>query len=88
VTRFPKLGQGKLVTVTGLTAAVTLATACSQFRTPVTAPASASQTSVPQLGGPATGINAGSSGYGVVGGGSFPRSFLIPGTETSIRIGG
>jgi hypothetical protein len=25
---------------------------------------------------------------GTVGAGSFPRSFLIPGTDTSIRIGG
>src|SRR5437763_6265951 len=34
-------------------------------------------------GGPA----APSAGAGIVGG-SFPRSFLIPGTDTSIRVGG
>jgi hypothetical protein len=31
---------------------------------------------------------ASSSAPSVVGGGGFPRSFLIPGTDTSIRIGG
>jgi hypothetical protein len=49
-----------------------------------------------QAGGPATGgvTGAGNSygtnavpGAGMVGG-SFPRSFLIPGTDTSIRVGG
>ena len=30
----------------------------------------------------------GPAAAGPVGAGSFPRSFLIPGTDTSIRIGG
>jgi hypothetical protein len=42
----------------------------------------------PQIGGPATSGNASLSAASVVGAGSFPRSFLIPGTDTSIRIGG
>ena len=33
------------------------------------------------------GVRAASAGVGTVGG-SFPRSFLIPGTDTSIRVGG
>src|SRR5690349_15835512 len=37
----------------------------------------------PYPGGPP----AKSAGAGIVGG-SFPRSFLIPGTDTSIRVGG
>jgi hypothetical protein len=39
-----------------------------------------------QVDGQAADGNA--SGSGVARAGSFPRSFLIPGTETSIRIGG
>ncbi len=31
---------------------------------------------------------SGSGAYGAIGAGSFPRSFQIPGTSTSIRIGG
>jgi hypothetical protein len=42
-------------------------------------------TGSPQTGGPAA---SGNTGRNVTGAGSFPRSFLIPGTETSIRIGG
>ena len=42
----------------------------------------------PQLGAPATGDNTSLSVPGAVGAGSFPRSFLIPGTNTSIRVGG
>lgn len=45
-----------------------------------------------QATGPAPLVGAGASGTAVPGapasGGSFARSFLIPGTETSIRIGG
>jgi hypothetical protein len=55
---------------------------------PVTGSHSAGPSSSPQIGGrPASG-SASLSAPSVVGGGSFPRSFLIPGTETSIRIGG
>jgi hypothetical protein len=48
-----------------------------------------------QAGGPATGGVTGANAYGTnavpgagMVGGSFPRSFLIPGTDTSIRVGG
>ena len=48
-----------------------------------------------QAGGPATGGVTGGNAYGTnavpgagMVGGSFPRSFLIPGTDTSIRVGG
>ena len=61
----------------GLAIMVTLAD-CSQ---PVA-------TGRPQLGAPATVDNTSLSGSGAVGAGSFPRSFLIPGTDTSIRVGG
>jgi hypothetical protein len=55
---------------------------------PVTGAESAGPASSAQIGGPAA---SGSPSLGtarVVGAGSFPRSFLIPGTDTSIRIGG
>ena len=55
---------------------------------PVTGSHSAGPTSSPQIGGPAESSNASLSAPSVLGAGSFPRSFLIPGTETSIRIGG
>ena len=66
-----------------------LLTGCSQSvatgsQTPITS--SAASTSSPQVDGQAADGNA--SGSGVARAGSFPRSFLIPGTETSIRIGG
>jgi hypothetical protein len=61
----------------GLAIVVTLA-GCSQ---PVA-------TGRPQLGAPATGDNTSLSGSGAVRAGSFPRSFLIPGTDSSIRVGG
>ena len=38
----------------------------------------------PQIGGPAVSGNASLNDPGVVGAGSFPRSFLIPRTDTSI----
>jgi hypothetical protein len=44
--------------------------------------------SLPRIGGSAAGDRASVGGSNVVGAGSFPRSFLIPGTDTSIRIGG
>ena len=40
-----------------------------------------------QVGGPEV-LQFESVSVGVVGAGSFPRSFLIPGTDTSIRLGG
>jgi len=68
---------GVAATRAGLAIVVTLA-GCSQ---PVA-------TGRPQLGVPATGDDTSLSGAGAVGAGSFPRSFLIPGTDTSIRVGG
>ena len=61
----------------GLAIVVTLA-ACSQ---PLA-------TGRPQLGAPATDDNTSLRGPGAVGAVSFPRSFLIPGPDTSIRVGG
>ncbi|HEY3911037.1 MAG TPA: hypothetical protein VGM07_14255 [Stellaceae bacterium] len=37
---------------------------------------------------PAAAGTSGSNAYGAIGAGSFPRSFQIPGTSTSVRIGG
>ena len=45
-------------------------------------------TSPRQIGSPVANGNAGISDPNIVRAGSFPRSFLIPGTNTSIRIGG
>jgi hypothetical protein len=55
---------------------------------PVTGSHSAGPTSAPQIGGPAASGTASLSVGSVAGAGNFPRSFLIPGTDTSIRIGG
>jgi hypothetical protein len=44
-------------------------------------------TSAP-VGGPAASDSPSLGAARVVGAGSFPRSFLIPGTDTSIRVGG
>ena len=55
-----------------------LAQAQAQMASPVGAPST--------TGGAAYGTHA-VPGAGLVGG-SFPRSFLIPGTDTSIRVGG
>jgi hypothetical protein len=60
----------------------------SQISAPVTGPYDAGSTSSPQISGPAASGNTNLSGPRVIGAGSFPRSFLIPGTDTSIRIGG
>lgn len=60
----------------------------SQTSTPVTAPYDAGSTNSPQIGGLAASGNTNLGGPRVIGAGSFPRSFLIPGTDTSIRIGG
>jgi hypothetical protein len=60
----------------------------SQTSAPIISSYSAASISLPRIGGSATGDNASVSGPSVVGAGSFPRSFLIPGTDTSIRIGG
>jgi len=75
--------------------AFTLLTGCTQpvptrsrISPPVTGFDGAGSTISPQIGGPAASGNGSLSGSSVVGAGSFPRSFLIPGSDTSIRIGG
>jgi hypothetical protein len=55
---------------------------------PVTGSHSAGPASSAQIGGPAASGSPSLGAPSVVGAGSFPRSFLIPGTDTSIRIGG
>ena len=60
----------------------------SQTSAPVTAPYDAGSTSSPQIGGPAASANTNLGAPPVIGTGSFPRSFFIPGTDTSIRVGG
>jgi len=55
---------------------------------PVTGSHNAGPTSTLQIRGPAVSGTASLSDRSVAGAGSFPRSFLIPGTDTSIRIGG
>jgi hypothetical protein len=95
VRRFHDLDKRNLAAIAGLATAVTLLTACSQpgatgwqTAAPVTSSHGGASTSLPQPGGPGVGSNANLDGAGVVGAGSFPRSFLIPGTDTSISIGG
>ena len=85
--------KGKLGAIAGLATAVTLLAACSepaatrwQTVAPVGSSHGAAAASLPPPGSP--GVNANFSGPDVVGAGSFPRSFLIPGSDTSIRIGG
>jgi hypothetical protein len=60
----------------------------SRTSAPITSSYRAASISLPRIGGSAAGDRASVSGPSVVGAGSFPRSFLIPGTDTSIRIGG
>lgn len=70
--QFRNPGNARLAAIAGLAAVVSLLIGCSQPAAPVTG----------SYGGGPT------SATGTVGAGSFPRSFLIPGTDTSIRIGG
>jgi hypothetical protein len=60
----------------------------SRISAPITSDYSAASRGLSSIGGPAAGDHASVSGPSVVEVGSFPRSFLIPRTETSIRIGG
>jgi hypothetical protein len=64
--------------------AVIMLTGCTQ-PAPVTSSYRAAPARTPE---PAAGANGSFSSPGVAGEGSFPRSFLIPGTDTSIRLGG
>ena len=59
----------------------------SRISAPITSASSAASRGLSRID-PAAGDDASVSGPSVVGAGSFPRSFLIPRTETSIRIGG
>jgi hypothetical protein len=90
-----KRGNGIGAAIAGSAVALALLTGCAQpvatgSRTPapVTGSDSGASPGAPQIGGPAANGNAGLSDPSIVRAGSFPRSFLIPGTDTSIRIGG
>ena len=87
-----KRSNGDVPAIAGLAVALTLLLGCAQpvetdSRTsaPVAGPDSAVSTSI---GRPAASDDTILSGSSVIGAGSFPRSFLIPGTNTSMRIGG
>lgn len=60
----------------------------SRTSAPIIRSDDAAPMSLPQIGGSVAPDRASVSGSSVVGAGSFPRSILIPGTDTSIRIGG
>jgi hypothetical protein len=86
---FRDICKADLAGMAGAAAAVTLLMGCAQQRAaPVTSPYGAASISAPQIGNPAVGSSASFSAAAIVGAGSFPRSFLIPGTDTSIRLGG
>lgn len=79
-------GKQNFAVKAGLAIAVMLLTGCSAL--PVTSSHPAVPTGGSRLRAPSTGTDAADGGSGSVAAGSFPRSFLIPGTDTSIRIGG
>jgi hypothetical protein len=90
-----KRSNGIAAAIAGLGIALTALTGCtrpvvtgSRTSTPVTGSYRPVLTGSPEIGGPAYSGNASLSRPSVVGAGSFPRSFLIPGTDSSIRIGG
>ena len=85
---FRDICKANLAVIAGTAAAVTLLTGCAQPTAAVTGSYGAASIGAPQIGNPAVGSSASFSAAGVVGAGSFPRSFLIPGTDTSIRLGG
>ena len=60
----------------------------SRAHEPAAGSGTAASTSFHQIGRPAVSDESSLSGSNVVRAGSFPRSLLIPGTNTSIRIGG
>jgi hypothetical protein len=87
--------NGIVAAMTGLTVALTVLTGCtqpvargSQTSAPVTSSDTPVLTGSPEIGGPAYSGSTSLSRVSTIGAGSFPRSFLIPGTDTSIRIGG
>jgi Porin subfamily/DcaP outer membrane protein len=93
---------GRLAAISGLTAAIALLAGFSVARADELADLRANQQllqqridQLAQARGPAAGGVTGSNAYGTgpvpgagLVGGSFPRSFLIPGTDTSLRVGG
>jgi hypothetical protein len=89
-----KRSNGISPAMVGSAVAVGLLMGCTQPMTgsptlaPVAGPDSATSTTSPQIGRPAASDETSPSGSSGVGPGSFPRSFVIPGTDTSIRIGG
>ena len=86
-------GNGSAAALIRLAGAFALLTGCTQpgppgpTSEPVTGFDGGSTISH-QIGAPAPSSNTSRTGSSVVGAGSFPRSFLIPGTDTSISIGG
>ena len=60
----------------------------SQTSAPIIRSGTMESISLPRIGGSAAPDPASVSGSSAVGVGSFPRSLLLPGTDTSIRIGG
>jgi hypothetical protein len=72
-----------LLTLTGCAAAIG-----PDAASPTLGPAGAAANAPPRIGASDAGGSARRGDFGVVGAGSFPRSFLIPGTDTSIRLGG
>jgi hypothetical protein len=81
---------GFAAAIAGLVIVLTL-TGCPQTTATTgshTAVTNSSSNKAPEVGGPTAIGNASVSGPGVVGAGSFPRSFQVPGTDTSIRVGG
>src|SRR5215467_3971153 len=96
-------GLRGLVAIGGLTATIALLTGLPAAHADELADLRANQellqrridqlAQIPATGGvPGAGTSAGTGAQAAPGapslGGSFPRSFLIPGTETSIRLGG
>jgi hypothetical protein len=89
-----KQSKGISLAMVGSAVAVGLLIGCARpvmkgsLSAPVAGPDSGTSTILPQIGLPAAGDETSPSGSSIVGAGSFPRSFLILGTDTSIRIGG
>lgn len=71
------------LTLTSCAAAIALESAA-----PTTGPTGAALNEPSRIGASDGGDSPRQGGFGAVGGGSFLRSFLIPGTDTSIRLGG
>jgi hypothetical protein len=91
-TVIPRKRTGLIAAIVGRAVALAL-TGCSQLvapgsQAPVIDSHTATSVGSPQTDGQVPVSGASLSSRDVVRAGGFPRSFLIPGTETSIRIGG